>query len=66
METTVRIVTDKSKHAGCGGLLGMSQQAPLYIVEHEGLEARFPGVEMVCVSCGERIRLQDQVELSEK
>ena len=59
---TIRITTDTSKHAGCGGLLGMSEDAPLYIVEHEGLETRLPGVEMVCLSCGERIRSQDQVQ----
>ena len=40
---TIRITTDTSKHAGCGGLLGMSEDAPLYIVEHEGLETRLPG-----------------------
>jgi len=59
---TIRIITEISKHAGCGGLLGMSGDAPLYIVEHEGLETRLPGVEMVCLTCGERIRSQDQVE----
>jgi hypothetical protein len=58
----IRIVTDSSKHVGCGGLMAMSQDAPEYIVEHEGLETRIPGVEMVCVRCGERIRSQDQVE----
>jgi hypothetical protein len=60
---TIRITTDTSKHAGCGGLLGMSEDAPLYIVEHQGLETRLPGVEMVCLTCGERIRSQDQVEV---
>ena len=59
---TIRITTDTSKHAGCGGYLGMSQDAPLYIVEHEELETRIPGVEMVCQKCGERIRSQDQIE----
>jgi hypothetical protein len=59
---TIRIVTDVSKHVECGGLMAMSQDAPQYIVEHEGLEARIPGVEMVCLRCGERIRSQDQVE----
>lgn len=59
---TVRITTDTSKHAKCGGLLGMSQEAPLYVVEHEGVEARIPGIEMVCLTCGDRIRSQDQVE----
>ena len=59
---TIRITTDTSKHAGCGGLLAMSEDAPLYIVEHEGLETRLPGIEMVCLSCGEKIRSQDQVE----
>jgi hypothetical protein len=62
---TIRIVTHTSRHAVCGGFLGMSQEAPLYIVEHEGLETRIPGVEMVCIKCGERIRSQDQVEPSE-
>jgi hypothetical protein len=59
---TIRITTDKTRHAGCGGFLGMSQEAPVYIVEHENLETRIPGVEMVCLKCGERIRSQDQVE----
>jgi hypothetical protein len=40
---TIRIVTDVSKHVECGGLMAMSQDAPQYIVEHEGLEARIPG-----------------------
>ncbi len=65
METTIRITTDTSKHAGCGGVLGMSQEAPVYLVEHEGLETRMPGIEMVCLRCGERIRSQDQVEVVE-
>jgi hypothetical protein len=60
---TIRITTDTSKHAGCGGLLGMSDDAPLYIVEHEGLETRLPRIEMVCLSCGQRIRSQDEVEV---
>src|SRR5205085_1840035 len=60
---TIRITTDTSRHAGCGGLLGMSEEAPLYIVEHEGLETRLPGVEMVCLTCGDRIRSQDEVEV---
>jgi len=59
---TIRITTDTSKHAGCGGLLAMSSEAPLYIVEHGDLETRIPGVEMVCLKCGERIRSQEQVE----
>jgi hypothetical protein len=63
---TILITTDTSKHAGCGGLLAMSQDAPVYIIEHEGLETRLPGVEMVCLTCGERIRSQDQVEVAEK
>jgi hypothetical protein len=62
----VRITTDVSKHAGCGGFLGMSQEAPDYIIEHNGLETRIPGVEMVCLRCGERIRSQDQVEGEEQ
>jgi hypothetical protein len=66
METTIRITTDTSKHAGCGGFLGMSQEAPQYIIEHKGLETHIPGVEMVCLRCGERIRSQDQVEIIEK
>ena len=40
----------------------MSEDAPLYIVEHEGLETRIPGVEMICLGCGEYIHRQDQVE----
>jgi hypothetical protein len=60
---TISIITDASKHAGCGGLLGMSSEAPLYIIEHEGLETRIPGIEMVCLKCGERIRSQAQVEV---
>lgn len=62
---TIRITTDTSKHAGCGGLLGMSQDTPVYIIEHEGLETRLPGVEMECLTCGERIRSQDEVEIRE-
>jgi hypothetical protein len=62
---TIRITTDTSRHAGCGGLLGMSEDAPLYIVEHEGLETRLPGVEMVCLTCGGRIRSQEEVEVVE-
>jgi hypothetical protein len=41
----------------------MSAEAPLYIVEHEGLETRLPGIEMVCLTCGDRIRSQDEVEV---
>ena len=59
---TIRITTDSSQHAGCGGFLAMSEDAPLYIVEHEGLETRIPGLEMICLRCGERIRSQDQIE----
>jgi hypothetical protein len=44
----------------------MSEEAPLYIVEHEGLETKLPGIEMACLKCGERIRSQEQVELVEK
>lgn len=66
METIVRITTNTSRHAGCGGFLGMSEEAPLYIVEHEGVEARLPGIEMICLSCKERIRSQDQVEVVEE
>ena len=58
---TITIITDSSKHAACGGVLAMSQDAPLYILEHDGLETRLPGVEMVCLTCGTRIRSQDQV-----
>jgi hypothetical protein len=61
----IRIVTDVSRHAGCGGFMGMSQEAPQYIVEHEGLETRIAGSEMICLRCGERIRSQDQVETAE-
>lgn len=60
----IRIVTDISKHVGCGGLMAMSQEAPEYIVEHEGMVTTIPGVEMVCLRCGERIRSQEQVETS--
>jgi hypothetical protein len=63
---TIWIITDVSTHAGCGGFMGMSEEAPQYIVEHEGLETRIPGAEMVCLRCGERIRSQDQVETAEK
>jgi YgiT-type zinc finger domain-containing protein len=59
---TIRIITDTSKHAGCGGFLAMSQEAPDYIIEYNGLETRIPGVEMICLRCGERIRSQNQVE----
>jgi hypothetical protein len=59
---TIRIVTDVSQHVGCGGLMAMSQDAPQYILEHAGLETTVAGAEMVCLRCGERIRLQDQVE----
>ena len=62
----IRITTDTSKHAGCGGFLGMSEDAPLYIIEHEGLETSLPGVEMVCLKCGARIRSQDEVEIVEE
>jgi hypothetical protein len=60
---TIRITTDTSRHAGCGGLLAMSDEAPLYIIEHEGLETRLPGIEMVCLACGARIRSQNEVEV---
>ena len=63
---TIRIATDSSKHAGCGGLLGMSEDAPVYIIEHEGLETRIPGVGMLCLTCGERIRSQHEIEAGEK
>jgi hypothetical protein len=59
---TIRIRADISKHVGCGGLMAMSQDAPQYILEHEGLETVVAGAEMVCLRCGERIRSQDQVE----
>jgi len=62
---TIRIVTDSSKHAGCGGFLAMSEDAPVYVVEYQGLEASIPGVEMVCLRCGEKIRSQEQVETGE-
>jgi hypothetical protein len=39
----------------------MSEDAPLYVVEHEGLETRIPGIEMVCLTCGARIRSQKEV-----
>jgi hypothetical protein len=63
---TIRITTDTSTHAGCGGLLAMSEDAPVYIIEHEGLETALSGVEMVCGRCGERIRSQDQVAVVKK
>jgi hypothetical protein len=44
----------------------MSQEAPEYIIEHNGLETRIPGVEMLCLRCGERIRSQEQVEGGEQ
>jgi hypothetical protein len=50
---TIRIVTDLSQHVGCGGLMAMSQEAPQYILEHEGLETKIAGAEMVCLRCGE-------------
>lgn len=59
---TIRITTDTSKHTGCGGFLAMSEAAPMYIIEHEGLETRLSGIEMVCLRCGETIRSQNQVE----
>jgi hypothetical protein len=40
----------------------MSEDAPVYIIEHEGLETSLSGVEMVCLRCGETIRSQHQVE----
>jgi hypothetical protein len=58
-------MTDVSRHAGCGGLMGMSQEAPPYMVEHEGWETRIPGSEMIGLRGGERIRSQDQVEPTE-
>ncbi len=60
---TIRITTDMSKHAGCGGFLGMAQDAPIYVIEHAGHETTLPGVEMVCLKCGEMIRAQNQVEV---
>lgn len=62
---TIRITTDTSKHAGCGGMLGMSEDAPLYIIEHNSLETRLPGVEMICMTCGARIRTQAEVEIAQ-
>ena len=54
---TIRIVTDISKHAGCGGLMAMSQDAPQYILEHEGLETAIPGAEWyVCAAERESAR----------
>jgi hypothetical protein len=40
----IRITTDTSKHAAGDGLLAVSEEAPLYIIEHEGLETRIPGI----------------------
>ena len=62
---TIRITTDTSKHAGCGGFLAMSEDTPVYVIQHEGLETTISGVEMVCLRCGERIRSQNQVEVEE-
>jgi hypothetical protein len=62
---TIRIMTDVSRHAGCGGFMGMSQEAPPYIVEYEGLETRIPGSAMIGLRCGERIRSQGHVEPTE-
>ena len=62
---TIRITTETSKHAGCGGFLAMSEDAPVYVVEHQGLETTLPGIEMICIRCGERIRSQKQVETQE-
>jgi hypothetical protein len=59
---TIRIVTEMSMHRNCGGLMAMSQDAPEYILEHQGLETTIPGAEMICLRCGERIRSQEQVE----
>lgn len=50
---TIRIVTDISQHVICGGLMAMSQEAPQYILEHEGLETIIAGAEMICLRCGE-------------
>ncbi len=43
----------------------MSEDAPVYIIEHESLETRLPGVEMKCLTCGARIRSQAEVEIAE-
>jgi hypothetical protein len=64
MSETIRIDSQASKHAGCGGILAMSQDAPSYIITHEGLETLIPGAEMVCLECGAMIRSQDQVEIA--
>ena len=39
---------------------------PIYIIEHEGLETRLRGIEMVCLTCGARIRSQEEVETQEE
>lgn len=46
-------------------MLGMSEDAPLYIIEHNSLETRLPGVEMICMTCGARIRTQAEVEIAQ-
>ena len=58
----IRVDTDISQHVDCSGLMAMSQEAPQYILEHEGLETNIAGAERVCLHRGERIRLQAQVE----
>jgi hypothetical protein len=42
----------------------MSDDAPLYIIEHETLETCLPRIEMVCLTCGARIRSQEEVEIA--
>lgn len=63
MSKIIRIDAELSKHAGCGGTLGMSLDAPGYIITLQGLETSIPGAEMVCLKCGGLIRSQDQVEV---
>jgi hypothetical protein len=65
MSKTIRIDSQASKHAGCGGILAMSQDAPSYVITHEGLETLIPGAEMVCLQCGAMIRSQEEVEIAE-
>ena len=43
----------------------MSQDAPSYVITHEGLETLIPGAEMVCLQCGGMIRSQEEVEIAE-
>lgn len=65
MNTVIRIDAQSSKHAGCGGILIMSEDAPSYSITLGGLETVIPGVEMKCSKCGRGIRAQEEVEVTE-